>query len=263
MHIAILGKGGSGKSVVAGTLARVFARRGHAVLTLDSDLMPGLALSLGLGLNSCAMLTDAVEKNEHGRWRLRKGIGPVRAVQRYSVAAPDGVRHLQCGKLDAAGQPAIMASINGYYQVIHRMARSQAFERWTIIGDLPAGPRQVAYRWAPYADTFVLMVEPSWKSALTARRIAAILRSSAGATVLPVASKVNGASDRRAVEKMLGEPVVTAIPADRAVAIAERAGVAPIDHAPRSPAMRAIGRLAATLERRLDPQRQAAQRQAA
>ncbi|MHB8656496.1 MAG: nucleotide-binding protein [Solirubrobacteraceae bacterium] len=252
MHVAILGKGGSGKSVVAGTLARVLARSGHEVLTLDSDMMPGLALSLGLGLDASAMLTDAVEKNDQGRWRLRKGIGPVRAVKRYSVLAPDGVRHLQCGKLGPAGQPAIMASVNGYYQVIHRLPRSRTFQRWTIIGDLPAGPRQLAYRWAPFADTFVLMVEPSWKSALTARRIAAILRSTPGASVLPVASKVTGASDRRAVEKMLGEPVVTAIPADRAVAIAERAGLAPIDHAPGSPAVRAIETLAATLEARSD-----------
>ena len=243
---------------MAGTLARVLARRGREVLTLDSDMMPGLALSLGLGPNSSAMLTDAVEKNEKGRWRLRKGIGPVRAVQRYSIVGPDGVHHLQCGKLDEEGRAAIMGSINGYYQVIHRLSRSRAFHDWTIIGDLPAGPRQVAYRWAPYADTFVLMVEPSWKSALTARRIATILRSSPGATVLPVASKVNDASDLRAIEEMLGEPVVTAIPADRAVAIAERAGIAPIDHAPHSPAMLAIEALAETLEARSEPERRAA-----
>lgn len=258
LHVAIVGKGGAGKSVLAGTLARILAREGRQVLTLDSDLMPGLALSLGLGIDSSAMLTDAVEKNEQGRWRLRKGIGPVRAVQRYSVEAPDGVRHLQCGKLDEAGQPAITGSINGYYQVIHRLSRSRAFEKWTIIGDLPAGPRQVAYRWAPFADTFVVMVEPSWKSALAARRILSILRSQPGATVLPVASKVNDVADRRAVETLLGEPVVTAIPIDRAVAVAERAGIAPIDHAPSSPAMRAIAGLAGMLPDRSEPQGQAA-----
>lgn len=258
MHIAVIGKGGSGKSVMAGTLARVLARRGREVLTLDSDMMPGLALSLGLGLDSSAMLTDAVEKNEKGRWRLRKGIGPVRAIQRYSVMAPDGVRHLQCGKLDDDGRAAIMGSINGYYQVIHRLSHSSAFHKWTIIGDLPAGPRQVAYRWAPYADTFVLMVEPSWKSALTARRIMTILRTDEGATILPVASKVSDAGDVRAIEQMLGEEVVTAIPADRDVAIAERSGQAPIDYAPRSPAVRAIETFAGMLEARVEPQKRAA-----
>lgn len=258
MHIAVLGKGGSGKSVVAGTLARTLARRGHRVLTLDSDLMPGLALSLGLGPDSSAMLTEAVEKNERGRWRLRKGIGPVRAVRRYAVDAPDGVRHLQCGKLDAAGQPAILPSINGFYQVVHRLSHARTFADWTLIGDLPAGPRQLAYDWAPYADTFLIMVEPSWKSALTARRIIRIIRSRPGGVVVPLASKVTSAQDRRAVEKMLGEPVLTAIPADRSVAIAERAGVAPIDHDPHSPAIRAIETLATTLQAREEPGAQAA-----
>ena len=249
MHIAVIGKGGSGKSLMAGTLARTFARRGQEVLTLDSDLMPGLAISLGLGANSEAMLTDAVEKNEKGRWRLRKGVGPVRAIRRYAIPAPDGVLHLQCGKLDTEGQVSIQASINGYYQVIHRLVGARAFERWTIIGDLPAGPRQVAYRWAPYADTFVLMVEPTWKSVLTARRVARIIRSEeSGGTILPVASKVTEEGDLELVAEMLGEPVVTAIPLDRDVAAAERAGLAPIDAAPDSAAVRAITAFADTLE---------------
>jgi CO dehydrogenase nickel-insertion accessory protein CooC1 len=141
-----------------------------------------------------------------------------------------------------------MGSINGYYQVIHRLPRARAFDDWTIIGDLPAGPRQVAFEWAPFADRFLIIVEPTWKSALTARRIAAIIRSRPGAQLIPVASKVSGEDDRRRVEKMLGEPVAAAIPIDTAVAVAERAGVAPIDHAPDSPAMRAIEELADALE---------------
>jgi CO dehydrogenase maturation factor len=249
LHVAVVGKGGSGKSVLAGTLARVLARRGHRVLTLDSDLMPGLSLSLGLGIDSCAMLTDAVEKHEGGRWRLRKGIGPVRAINRYAVEAPDGVRHLQLGKLGREGQKAIMGSTNGFYQVIHRVGRTQTFEGWTIVGDLPAGPRQLAYRWAPYADTFLLMVEPSWKSVLTARRIASIVRSGRGATLIPIASKVLGPDDRRRVEEMLGERVGASIPADDAVMRAEREGLAPIDRDAASPAVQAIAELATNLER--------------
>jgi CO dehydrogenase maturation factor len=258
MHLAVVGKGGSGKSVLAGTLARILARRGHRVLTLDSDLMPGLSLSLGLGIDSSAMLTDAVEKNEDGRWRLRKGVGPVRAISRYSVVGPDSVRHLQLGKLGEEGQKAIMASTNGFYQIIHRLSRSRTFDGWTIVGDLPAGPRQLAYRWAPYADTFLLVVEPSRKSALTARRIAALVQRGAGATIVPVANKIAGADDRRLVEELLGQRVTAAIPADDAVALAEREGVAPIDNEPRSPAIHAIDRLATILEQGVPASRRAA-----
>lgn len=240
LRLVIAGKGGSGKSLLAGTLARILARRGQRVLTLDSDLMPGLSLSLGLGPDSSAMLTDAVERTDEGRWRLRKGTGPVRAVMHYSALAPDGVRHLQCGKFDTEGMPPIIGSVNGFYRVVHRLHRARTFDSWTIIGDLPAGPRQLAYRWAPYAETVLLCVEPSWKSALTARRVASIARSEGGRTVLPVASKIHEADDRRAVEEMLGEPVIAAIPSDEAVTRAERAGLAPIDQAPDCAAVRAI-----------------------
>jgi CO dehydrogenase maturation factor len=240
LRIAVVGKGGSGKSVVAGTLARVLARRGHSVLTLDSDLMPGLALSLGLGPNSAAMLRDAVEKNEQGRWRLRKGIGPVRAVARYAAVAPDGVRHLQCGKLDEDGLPKILGSVNGFYQVVHRLRQARRFDDWAIVGDLPAGPRQLAYRWAPYADTFLVVVEPSWKSVLTARRIITILRTGSRAATLSIASKTTDSAEVRLVERRLGESLSGAIPLDETVAVAERAGVAPIDQSPDSPAMEAV-----------------------
>ena len=257
MHVAIVGKGGSGKSVLAGSLARILARRGDRVLTLDSDPMPGLSLSLGLGLGDAAMLHDAAEKNEQGRWRLRKGIGPVRAVQRYAATAPDGVRHLQLGKMGDGGQPAMGGSMAAYTQVVRGLARSDAFTDWTIIGDLAAGPRHVVFGFAPYADTFVLMVEPSWKSVLTARRLATMIRSRIGprgeefirpsVVVVPVASKVKRPADRDLVSDMLGEQVVAAIPADPAIRLAERAGLAPLDYAPESPAMRAIESLADAL----------------
>ena len=49
MRIAVVGKGGAGKSVIAGTTARLLARQGRRVLALDSDLLPGLSISLGSG----------------------------------------------------------------------------------------------------------------------------------------------------------------------------------------------------------------------
>ena len=102
MRVAVVGKGGAGKSVIAGTVARLLARRGQRVLALDSDPMPGLSFSLGSGPDPLeAPLRDAAEKDGAVRWRLKPGIGPVRAVQRYAAHAPDGIRLLQIGK--AAG----------------------------------------------------------------------------------------------------------------------------------------------------------------
>ena len=252
LRLAVVGKGGAGKSVIAGTLARALARRGETVLALDSDLMPGLALSLGASAPAMPPLLDGAERREDGRWRLRKGIGPVRAIERYATAAPDGVRLLQCGKATEEGTKPIMGAVNAFYQVIHRLPAARSLSGWQIVGDLPAGPRQAAFDWAPYADTYLVVVEPTWKSVLTARRLARLARAR-GAVVVPVASKVGDETAVARIEAMLGERVPAAVPADPAVSEAERLGVAPIDAAPEAPAVRAVAALAERLvERRIE-----------
>jgi Flp pilus assembly CpaE family ATPase len=60
------------------------------------------------------------------------------------------------------------------------------------------------------------------------------------ARVVTVASKVKSAGDSERLQQMLGEPVSASVPADEAVAACDREGLALIDHAPESPAARAI-----------------------
>jgi CO dehydrogenase maturation factor len=248
MRVAVVGKGGAGKSVIAGTLARLLGRSGQRVLALDSDMQPGLAISLGVEQLEEPMLAGAAERDDDGRWRLRRGIGPVRAVRDFSVAAPDGVRLLQAGKVGPERLAPILGSVNAYYAVIHRLAGAKTFREWAIVGDLPAGPRQSAFGWAPFARTFLVVTEPTWQSALTARRLVRVARAvMPGAGIVLMANKVAGRADVRCVAERVGLPVAAAVPADPAVREAERRGAAPLDAAPGSPALTAIARLAEAL----------------
>jgi nitrogenase subunit NifH len=63
-----------------------------------------------------------------------------------------------------------------------------------------------------------------------------------------VASKVSGEGDLRHVARLMGGEVFTSVPLDEAVASAERQGVALLDAAPDSDAVRAIEGLAEKLE---------------
>ena len=248
LRVVVVGKGGAGKSVIAGTMARLLARRGRRVLALDTDTMPGLALSLGMGAPATPPLIDAVEKVGGGCWRLKKGIGAVRAVQRYSTPAPDGIRVLEVGDHPALDAKAVTPSVQAFYQVIHSLPEARALRDWTMIGDHPAGPRQAVHDWAPYADTLVVVAEPTWKSALTARRLVDVARQR-GTTVVMVASKVRVPDDSERVREMTGEPVSAAVPIDEAVAACDRIGAALIDHAPDSRAVAAIDGLVQGLVR--------------
>lgn len=250
LWLAVAGKGGSGKSVIAGTLARVLARRGHRVLAIDSDPMPGLARSLGIEEPETPPLQEAAFKPEGERWRLKPGIGPARAVSRFTTPAPDGVRLLQLGKADKDGLTNINASVNAFLHVVHRLHEPRSLRALTIVGDLPAGPRHPAAGFSPYARLYVIVVEPASQSALTARRVARIAREYREADVLFVANKITGAQDIERVTRLLGEPVELWVPADPAVVAAERAGEALLDAAPDAPAMAAVERLAYAIERR-------------
>jgi CO dehydrogenase maturation factor len=250
LWLAVAGKGGAGKSVIAGTLARLLARRGHRVLAIDSDPMPGLARSLGVEDPPVPPLLDAAVKPEGERWRLKPGIGPARAIARFSTPACDGVRMLQLGKVDKGGLMPINGSVNAFLHVVHGMPATPSLRSWTVVGDLPAGPRHPAAGFAPYASLFVVVVEAASQSALTARRVARIAREHRDADVLFVANKIGGSADLERLERLLGEPVALSIPADPEVMTAERAGCALLDAAPASAAVAAIGQLADAIEGR-------------
>ncbi len=251
MRLAVVGKGGAGKSVLAGTLARIIARRGHRVLALDSDPMPGLSFSLGADTPAMPPLTAAAERGPDRRWRFVAGVGPVRAVQRFATDAPDGVRLLQIGKTGRDGLDPQLAATNAFYLTIHGLGAAATFRDWVILGDLPGGPRQLAYDWAPYAQRFVLVVEPTWQSMLTARRIRRVATTARPEVdVSLVVNKATSKHDAARVGTFLEMPVFVAVPLDDGVRAAERQGVALLDFAPNGPAVSALQRLTDRLQER-------------
>lgn len=248
LRIAVVGKGGAGKSILSATLARTFARRGRRVFVLDHDSAPGLSMSLGLQNADTPLLNAAMEQGEDRRYRFVEGLDPIGAAQRFAIDGPDGIRVLQVGKSDRAGSDAVQPSVNAFYEIVSRLEGAPEFSDWTIVGDLPAGGRQPGCGWTPYATHFLLVVEPTMQSLLTARRIrriAAEIRP--GAHVLLVVSKVTGPADVELVAGFLGMPVFGVVPLDDEVRRAERSGVPVLQHAPRSRAVTSMVQMAERL----------------
>ena len=232
VRIAFVGKGGAGKSVVAGTLCRQLARAGQAVLALDLDTMAGLALSLGLGQTGARLPTGLAERVEGKGWQPKPGLRPARLVDRYARRGPDDVRFLELGKLPGQVEPAVTVA---FRHILERFRRPG----WSIIADLAAGTRQPMFGWAHFASMVVVVADPSAKALLTARRL---VRAGVGTHLL--ANKVQTEADLAAISSAVPLPLLGTVPYDPGVAEAERAGHAPIDAAPNGPAVGAIGEVA-------------------
>jgi len=243
VRVAFVGKGGAGKSAIAGTFARVLARRDGPVLAIDSDPMPGLAFSLGIARSDAPIPDEAVQERAEGeegpRFRLRDGLSAAEAVQRYAVEGPDGVRFLQFGKLTGS-VAGLMRSQSAFRQIVTGLPQ----DGWNLVGDLPGGTRQAFFGWAALARTMLVVVEPTAKSLLSARRLKRLADTEPHPQVLAVANKVREPGDVQRIEHATGLRVIASVPWDDALREAERQGLAPIDHAPQSPAVRAVESLA-------------------
>jgi CO dehydrogenase maturation factor len=94
---------------VAGTLARVLGRCGPAVLAIDADTNPNLALTLGLPREMAAQLQpvphNIVEQrvDADGQKFRTLAVGYQDVMARYSVAAPDNTRLLLMARVNHGG----------------------------------------------------------------------------------------------------------------------------------------------------------------
>jgi CO dehydrogenase maturation factor len=228
VRVAFVGKGGAGKSSLAGTFARTLARTGRRVLAVDSDPMPGMAFSLGAAQSDAGLPDDVVEEQpgEKGprRFRLRTGLTGRDVVEQYAVRAPDGVRFLQLGKARGPRWDNTRQHF-GFQRVLDDLPG----DGWSIVGDLPGGTRQPFMSWGRYAQTFLVVVEPTPASMLTGRRLARLAATPAAPRVLAVANKVRAAGDAALVAARTGLPVLGSIPFDPALGEADRRGAALLD----------------------------------
>lgn len=116
-----------------------------------------------------------------------------------------------------------------------------------VIVDLGGGVMTVARGDESQIDTLVVVVEPYPRSAEVARRLLDMAAQKGIGRRIVVANKIADAADLEAVERFLGVAPDVVVPADSAVAAADRAGTSPVDHDPGSPAVGVVRHLASSL----------------
>lgn len=241
MRIAVIGKGGSGKTTTASVVARTLARRGTETVALDGDTNANLGVSLGVGLEATEALVSLRERLDIGEGEHAHDVDAL--LERFGTTAPDGVRLAVVTQIQSPepGCPCCGLSIEEVLTEIGSTGR-------TVVADLEAGLGTLT-RLPPASgvDVAVLVVEPTPKSLEVGRRAAELTSEKEIARVVVAANRVRDREDLTTVRTTFPQHEVVAVPDDATIVRADREGVAPLDLDPHAPAVRALASLADVL----------------
>ena len=250
MKIAIAGKGGSGKTTLSATLARLLARRGFSVLAIDSDPNPNLGMALGVGTpelaRSHSLPRSILEErtNALGETEIVGLAQPIEMItSEYGIRAPDGVILLRNVQLEHGGEGCLCGEhITVRDMVGYMVERPQQF---TIL-DMEASVEHMGRGTPRYADVLLIVTEPYYRSLETTGRLAPLARDIGIKRLYIVANKVRGRRDDEAIRHYCAEhelEILDMLPFDEAVLEAEQAGAPILDADPRSAYVRTVEQL--------------------
>jgi CO dehydrogenase maturation factor len=231
MKIAITGKGGVGKTTLAGTLARLLARDGMDVLAIDADPDMNLASALGIEeppapLTAYEDLIDERAGGPAGMFKLNPKVDDV--VERFGVLGPDGVRMLVMGTVDRGGS-GCMCPASSFLRALLRHVVFK--ESSVVIMDMEAGIEHLGRGTTKGIDLMIVVVEPGARSLETAERIKRLGTDIGIERFAAVINKV-GKGEIEAVDKKLEElgiPVLGVVPYDGLLVKADLARRSPVD----------------------------------
>lgn len=259
MKIAVCGKGGVGKTFLAGSLAAHFASTGHPVIAIDADSSPNLALTLGLTEDE-ALRIQPVAENEDlirvktatdhpGVFRLSFSVDDI--IAKYAVRTPSGAHLLVMGTIKAAGSGCTCPA----HSVVRALMRHLVVERnEVVILDMEAGIEHLGRGTAARVDVLIAVSDANKKSLLTAATICRLAKE-AGIPVAGIVANRNATIEEEEIVRAFagehGIAVLGSVPFDPAI---REAGIAGEPAVPgQSPAGNAVRELAGALEKAKRP----------
>ena len=247
MKIATVGKGGSGKTTIAGTLARFFSKNGHKVLAIDGDPNPNLALTLGMSRNDADEINYIppsimeMVKDDDGSLKLVMSVTKKEFLSTFAASAPENIDLIVMGKPadGSAGSGCMCSSHRAIRGVITEMSDYGEF----TITDMEAGLEHLKRGTAANVDTMLVVIEPYYRSLEAGERTASLAKELEIPNIFMVANKVKTDADKAAIDQFCQKhdlPIIGYIPLEEKFMEAERQEKAPIDFDSKSPGAKAI-----------------------
>jgi len=239
MKIAVSGKGGVGKTLVAGVLAEFLVRSGFKVLAIDADPAPNLAVTLGIPLAESNKIVPISENKELIESKTKTGFEGVYhlsftvddIIEKFAVESPYGVNLLVMGTVKSAGQGCTCPA-NAVIRALLRhllVARDEA-----VVMDMEAGVEHMGRGTAKHVDTMLIVADPGMKALETAKRIYRLANEAGLKRIFLVGNKVASTKGEQTIDEFATRnriPLLGFVPFDNMLLKADMLGETPLRYA--------------------------------
>ena len=201
MKIAISGKGGVGKTILASLLSQTFVESGYSVLAIDADPDANLAATLGFPntdkITPISEMKEVVEERTGTRpgqaapyFKLNPKVDDL--PEKYAIEH-NGIRLMVMGRIKKGGsgcycpENALLRALLAHLLI----ARNEV-----VILDMEAGIEHLGRGTARAVDKLIVVVEPGRRSVETAYKIDKLAKDIGLHNIALVANKLRSQSER-------------------------------------------------------------------
>ncbi len=237
MKVAISGKGGVGKTTLAGVMARVLAEDGHKVIAIDADPDSNLASALGIDESEAkkaqplAQMREFIEertgtkKGQYGAFfQINPRVDDI--PERFSLEK-DGVRLITLGSIPRGGggcfcpESALLKNF-----LAHILIERDDY----VIVDMEAGLEHLGRGTTAYIDALIVVVEPGRRSFQTASQVKKLSEDIGIKRLYIVGNKVADERDFQLMREYLSDvPFLGKMGYNEKIVEADKRGLSPYD----------------------------------